>query len=63
MNNALLRLIAATLLAGQYIGDAAWQAQIEYCLTHADGVTIWGGSQQAWNPTASWWTIMRKFLP
>lgn len=38
-----------------------WGTQLDTCLSHADGVVIWGGGEE-WNPMAAWWRETKFFI-
>lgn len=44
------RKLSGTPLRGDY-----WRRQLKLVREHADGVVIWGGWQQRWDPNAAWW--------
>jgi hypothetical protein len=52
---------------GQYLGDEYWEAIMETCMEHADGVVIWGGWKSEFSQNNSWWDVtvksMRKKFP
>ena len=49
-------------LKGQQIDAAFWRRQLAFCRRHADGVVLWGGYRQRWDPDADWWRTTRRFL-
>lgn len=46
---------------GEYIEPDYWRAQVETCLTHADGLVLWGGYNEEWNDQAPWWQIVKEY--
>jgi hypothetical protein len=49
-------------LRGKEVAAAAWEEELDFCLTHADGVVIWGGSERQWNEQAVWWRTTLRVL-
>lgn len=48
------------LLRGMQVAADAWNAELELCLAQADGVVLWGGSEQNWDPSAAWWQSVKR---
>ncbi|MEM9421585.1 MAG: hypothetical protein AAF986_03610 [Pseudomonadota bacterium] len=48
-------------LAGKPIPPEFWRRQLELCLEIADGVVIWGGFGQNWDPDAPWLTVLNSW--
>ena len=45
-----------------YMPSHLWRLELETARQHADGIVIWGGSQQTWDNNAPWWLETQKFL-
>jgi len=45
-----------------YLASDFWRMELETARMYADGVVIWGGSQQTWDNNAPWWLETRSFL-
>lgn len=45
-----------------YVDATTWTWQLELIKGSCDGLVLWGGSQQAWNPTAPWWLATKQVL-
>lgn len=52
----------STVLKGQYIPRDFWRVQLETCLKYADGIVLWGGVKEKWEPSADWWVETKDFL-
>jgi hypothetical protein len=50
------------LLRGRPIPGKFWRLQLDTVRRLADGVVIWGGYKQNWNPDAEWWLETKRFL-
>jgi len=50
------------LLKGRQVKADAWNAELELCFELADGAVLWGGSEQNWDPAASWWQSVKQLL-
>lgn len=50
------------MLQLQYLPPDFWRLELETCYRKADGVVIWGGYKQTWDPKAPWWQETVKFL-
>lgn len=48
-------------LAGQPIPAQFWRRQLNLVYELADGVVIWGGYQQPWNPDADWLRTLEEW--
>lgn len=46
----------------QYVAADFWRQQLETMYRVADGVVIWGGWQEQWDPSAPWWQETLKFM-
>ena len=44
------------------IEPAYWRLQLRTVYRHADGVVLWGGYQQQWDPDAGWWQATKSFM-
>jgi hypothetical protein len=44
------------------IAAAAWKEELDFCRSEADGVVLWGGYRERWNPQAAWWQSARQRL-
>lgn len=53
---------SAPSLTGQQIGREFWKRQLETIRAHADGVVIWGGYQETWDPNPPWWLATLEFV-
>lgn len=53
---------APSHLRGKWVSPEMWRRQLEVCRDHADGVVIWGGHNENWDPQSSWWQITRQFM-
>ena len=49
-------------LGGQPIPAAFWARQLAFCRQNTDGIVLWGGYKQTWDPTAPWWKETQKFM-
>jgi len=49
-------------LHNKEIAIDAWRDQLRFCRSHADGVVLWGGYRQRWNPNANWWQLAQDEL-
>ncbi len=49
-------------VGGDYLNSDFWRMELETAKNHADGVVIWGGVNQTWDPTAPWWIETQNFL-
>jgi len=49
-------------LSGQYINGDFWRVQLNTSMKYADGIVIWGGTNEAWDENAAWWLETKKFL-
>lgn len=49
-------------VTGPQIDGVFWKRQLETIRAHADGVVIWGGYQEAWDPQAPWWHATLAFV-
>ncbi|QPK62724.1 hypothetical protein IVG45_18080 [Methylomonas sp. LL1] len=50
----------------KWIEASFWRTQIEFSLANADGIIVWGGwngKKMPWNRNASWWKILKEYLP
>ena len=45
-----------------YLPPDYWRMELETVRQYADGVVIWGGYQQNWDPSAPWWQETESFL-
>ncbi len=45
-----------------YLPPDYWRMELETARKYADGIVIWGGSQENWNPNAPWWIQTQQFL-
>lgn len=50
------------LLRGRDVDLAAWEEELRFCRTHADGVVLWGGAGLGWSESAPWWQATRRVL-
>lgn len=50
------------LLRNTYVHPEFWRDQLDYCAANADGLVIWGGYREEWNPSTSWWRQTAEFL-
>lgn len=50
------------LLRGRQVNANDWTAELDLCARRADGVVLWGGSEQAWDPSAAWWQSVKRLL-
>jgi len=50
------------LLKGRQVKVDDWEAELELCVERAEGVVLWGGSEQNWDPTAAWWQSVKRLL-
>lgn len=50
------------LLRGKYVPAKFWRIQLETVKSLADGVVIWGGWKEEWNPNAEWWLETLNFI-
>ena len=41
----------------------AWQPMVEISFSEADGCVLWGGWQNTWDGSASWWLSFKNRLP
>lgn len=49
-------------LRGKYLPREYWRLQLDTARQYADGLVIWGGWKQNWDPTAPWWLETIKFV-
>jgi Hyaluronidase len=55
-------------LAYRFLPAHVWRRQLEMVAEHADGIVLWGGSDEqgrgvgVWNPTSPWWVATLDFL-
>ncbi len=47
---------------GQLVPALFWREQLALCAELADGIVLWGGWQQSWNPGAPWWQETQRFM-
>lgn len=52
----------SSILKGQYVSRAFWKIQLETCLKYADGIVLWGGWKENWDPSAGWWIETQDFI-
>lgn len=45
-----------------YLPPDFWRMELETARRYADGIVIWGGYKQNWDPKAPWWTQTQEFL-
>src|ERR1700690_1898614 len=50
------------LLRGHKLHPDFWRAELELCANLADGIVLWGGSQEHWDHQAPWWQETLRFL-
>lgn len=49
-------------LRGKQLDGKFWRLELETCYKYADGVVIWGGHGEKWDPHAPWWQQTKQFL-
>ncbi len=52
----------STQFKNQFIEPDFWRLQLETCLTHADGIVLWGGSGIEWDELSPWWQITKEYI-
>ena len=45
-----------------FVDPTLWAHQLELIRESCDGIVLWGGYQQQWNPTAPWWLAAKSVL-
>jgi len=50
------------ILGYDYLQPDYWKMQLETAKKYADGIVIWGGNEQTWDPDASWWQVTKEFM-
>ncbi len=48
-------------LAGKYLPADYWRLILETCFKEANGIVIWGGPGQDWDPEFPWWKETQKW--
>jgi len=48
--------------SSEYLPPGYWRMELNTARQYADGIVIWGGWQQPWNPNAPWWLETLRFL-
>lgn len=49
-------------LKNKYVPADFWRTELETAMELADGVVIWGGWKEEWDPNAEWWIVTRNFI-
>jgi hypothetical protein len=47
---------------GEYLRPGFWRDQLKFCEANADGLVIWGGYKEKWDPSSPWWLETAEFL-
>lgn len=50
------------VLGDQFLPTPMWQEEVDLTRSNSDGVVVWGGWQQQWNPNAGWWGVVKNAL-
>lgn len=50
------------ILDKKYIARDFWREQLELVRQNADGVILWGGWKEKWNPKSGWWSETLDFI-
>jgi hypothetical protein len=50
------------LLRGREIDNAAWEEELLFIKSQADGLVIWGGVGEHWSESARWWQSAVRLL-
>lgn len=49
-------------LAGQLVPDDMWRYQLDYIKDTTGKMVLWGGWGRKWNPNASWFKLLQRYL-